>query len=167
MSTRSNIIVISPTKEIKQYYRHWDGYFEGAGLDLIKKLNDAFSNRYWSKYMKQEELNNKFGGYNPIPVSFYDMFMFEMSKDLRIHGDEKSWAENNYEPEDNLILHGDIEYLYIIDFSIEDGVESARLFYRGLGIGNNFIKKHNRSDLGAVYRHVVDCGRNPLTLRVC
>jgi hypothetical protein len=98
-----------------------------------------------------------------MPVSFYDMFMFEMSKDLRVDGK----YENNYEPEDDLILHGDIEFLYIIDFSIEDGVESARLFYRGLGIGNDFIEKHNRSDLDAVYRYIVDCGRNPLTLRVC
>lgn len=163
MSTRSNVIVISPTKEIKQYYRHWDGYFEGAGLDLMKKLNKAFSDRYWSKYMKQEELNNKFGGYNPMPVRFYDMFMFEMSKDLRVDGK----YENNYEPEDDLILHCDIEYLYIIDFSVEDGVESARLYYRGLGIGNDFIEKHSRSDLDAVYRYVVDCERNPLTLRVC
>lgn len=161
MSTRSNVIVISPTKEIKQYYRHWDGYFEGAGLDLMKKLNNAFSDRYWSKYMKQEELNNKFGGYNPMPISFYDMFMFEMSKDLRIN----EQYENNYEPEDNLILHGDIEYLYIIDFSVEES-ESARLFYRGLGIGNKFIETHNRSDLDSVYRYVVDGGKNPLTLRV-
>lgn len=163
MSTRSNVIVISPTKEINQYYRHWDGYFEGAGLDLIEKLNKAFSDRYWSKYMKQEELNNKFGSYNPMPVSFYDMFMFEMSKDLRVDGK----YENNYEPEDDLILHSDIEFLYIIDFSVEDGVESARLYYRGLGIGNDFIEKHCRSDLDAVYRYVVDCERNPLTLRVC
>lgn len=160
MSTRSNIIVISPTKEIKQYYRHWDGYFEGAGLDLTKKLCDAFSNRCCAKYIKHGELDELLGDYTPKPVTFYEWFMFEMSKDLRIN----KQYENNYEPEDDLILHGDIEYLYIIDFSVEES-ESARLFYRGLGIGNKFIKMHNRSDLDAVYRYVVDGGRNPLTLK--
>lgn len=161
MSTRSNIIVISPTKEIKQYYRHWDGYFEGAGLDLTKKLCDAFRNRCCARYMKQGKLDELLGDYMTKPVTFYEWFMFEMSKDLRIN----KQYENNYEPEDDLILHGDIEYLYIIDFSVEES-ESARLFYRGLGIGNKLIEMHNRSDLDAVYRYVVDGGRNPLTLRV-
>ena len=162
MSTRSNIIVISPTKEIKQYYRHWDGYFEGAGLDLISKLNDAFNDRSCAKYIKLDKLNEILGDYKPQPKTYYDWFMFHMSKDLRI---DKQY-ENNYEPEEDLYLHGDIEYLYIIDFSIEDGVESARLFYRGLGIGNDFIEKHNRSDLESVYRHIVDGGKNPVTFRV-
>lgn len=163
MSTRSNIIVISPSKKINQYYRHWDGYFEGAGLDLINKLSEAFADKRCAKFMNRENLYKKLGGYEIKPETFYDWFMFEMSKDLRI---DKQY-EKNYEPEDDLILHGDIEYLYIIDFSIEDGIESARLFYRHLGIGNDFIEKHNRSCLDSVYRYVVDSGRNPLTLRVC
>lgn len=162
MSTRSNIIVISPSKEIKQYYRHWDGYFEGAGLDLINKLSDAFADKRCAKFMNRENLYKKLGGYTPKPVTFYDWFMFEMSKDLRVDGK----YENDYEPEDDLILHGDIEYLYIIDFSSEVKAESARLFYRSLGIGNEFIKTHNRSDLDAIYRYVVDGGKNPVEFTV-
>lgn len=162
MSTRSNIIVISPSKEIKQYYRHWDGYFEGTGLDLISKLNDAFNDRSCAKYIRLDKLNEILGDYKPQPKTFYDWFMFHMSKDLRINKQYKK----NYEPEDDLILHGDIEYLYIIDFSSEVKAESARLFYRSLGIGNEFIETHNRSDLDAIYRYVVDGGKNPVEFTV-
>jgi hypothetical protein len=162
MSTRSNIIVISPSKEIKQYYRHWDGYFEGTGLDLISKLNDAFNDRSCAKYIRLDKLDEILGDYKPQPKTFYDWFMFHMSKDLRVDGK----YENDYEPEDDLILHGDIEYLYIIDFSSEVKAESARLFYRSLGIGNEFIKTHNRSDLDAIYRYVVDGGKNPVEFTV-
>lgn len=162
MSTRSNIIVISPSKKVKQYYRHWDGYFEGAGLDLINKLSDAFANRCCAKFMKPENLNKELGDYTQKPVTFYDWFMFEMSKDLRIN----KQYEKNYEPEDDLILHGDIEYLYIIDFSSEVKAESARLFYRSLGIGNEFIETHSRSDSDAIYRYVVDGGKNPVEFTV-
>ncbi len=162
MSTRSNIIVISPSKKVKQYYRHWDGYFEGAGLDLINKLSNAFADKRCAKFMNRENLYKKLGDYRPKPVTFYDWFMFEMSKDLRIN----KQYEKNYEPEDDLILHGDIEYLYIIDFSSEVKAESARLFYRSLGIGNEFIETHSRSDLDAIYRYVVDGGKNPVEFTV-
>ena len=38
MSTRANIILITPDNKIHQYYHHHDGYFSGVGEELRKAL---------------------------------------------------------------------------------------------------------------------------------
>ena len=38
MSTRANIILVTPDNRIHQYYHHCDGYFSGVGEELRKYL---------------------------------------------------------------------------------------------------------------------------------
>jgi len=38
MSTRSNIILVTPDNRVHQFYHHWDGYLSGVGEDLRKHL---------------------------------------------------------------------------------------------------------------------------------
>lgn len=51
MSTRTNVIIVSPEMKLKQFYRHFDGYFESTGTDLIKKLSGSLADKYSSKLM--------------------------------------------------------------------------------------------------------------------
>ncbi len=91
MSTRSNIIV---GKE--QFYHHWDGYPEGVGMDLA----------YF--------LSNINAGYLPV----WNKSIDKLAQYIRYHGIPGKLASNRgrdtaYEYEDEG-LHGDIEYLYIV-----------------------------------------------------
>jgi hypothetical protein len=101
MSTRSNILIIKKDSDNKfvvtQYYHHCDGYLEGVGeeLRLCAVTGVGFS------AISNEEL------------------------DVNI---KKLLSENSqYEQEDNYDfsekdgIHGDIEYLYVLDIK-DDGV---------------------------------------------
>ena len=88
MSTRSNVILVSPKGEYIQYYHHMDGYINGGvgemlcavkGFTLMTRSHLKF--RTFTKYLKMID------GPNFEPEEF---------------------SENS--------LHGDIEYLYTVDF---------------------------------------------------
>lgn len=98
MSTRSNIFV-DFNGERKQFYHHWDGYVEGVGNDLLVRMEMAITRAR-----------------NAIPYSLKgDTFS------LRTERAYKEFLnlleeEGSYELEE-IGLHGDIEYLYYVEFS--------------------------------------------------
>ena len=98
MSTRSNIFV-DFNGERKQFYHHCDGYLKGVGNDLLVRMEMAITRTR-----------------NAIPYSLKgDTFS------LRIERAYKEFLnlleeEGSYEPEE-IGLHGDIEYLYYVEFS--------------------------------------------------
>ena len=102
MSTRANFLVLSNDPSIvSQYYNHWDGYPEGLGRKLKRYINEALSIR--SKW------NSSLGC----------AFLKAIQDDLRSPGSlEGSFeAEGSYPIDSVNQLHGDIEYLYLVDLS--------------------------------------------------
>ena len=103
MSTRANIIV--KDKYCKLYfYRHSDGYPDGAMptltkfLDLVKEGKiraDVGQASGWLIMLGNAEYNN-----GPLP-----------------NGGMSGWKVGSIEPTDQ--IHGDIEFLYIIDLDEE------------------------------------------------
>lgn len=106
MSTRANII-LKQGKELLYFYRHSDGYPECTGEDL-KEFVELYKSRKIREDISQSagwliirghweyKVENKALG--PIPND-NDRF--------------NSWKVGAYEP--TTALHGDIEYVYIID----------------------------------------------------
>ncbi len=91
MSTRSNIILVTPDNKAHQFYHHCDGYLSGVGEELRCKLVYSLGMNTLIKDM-----------------SLYDLLVGEVAKDSD-YEDEYKLEMNN----DNH-LHGDIEYLYVI-----------------------------------------------------
>lgn len=90
MSTRSNIILVTPDNKAHQLYHHWDGYLSGVGEELRKHLIYSI-------------------GMNTLKdISLYNILLGE------IHKDEDYEDEYIYNMNDANRLHADIEYLYII-----------------------------------------------------
>lgn len=91
MSTRSNIILVTPDNKAHQFYHHCDGYLSGVGEELRKHLIYSIG---MSTLIKD--------------ASLYDLLINE------IHKDEDYEDEYKLEMNDENCLHGDIEYLYVI-----------------------------------------------------
>lgn len=91
MSTRSNIILVTPDNKAHQFYHHCDGYLSGVGEELRCKLVYSL-------------------GMNTLikDKSLYDFLVVEVTKDSDYEDESK------HEMNDVNYLHGDIEYLYII-----------------------------------------------------
>lgn len=92
MSTRSNIILVTPDNKAHQFYHHCDGYLSGVGEELRKHLIYSI-------------------GMNTLikDTSLYDILLGE------IHKDEDYEDEYKLEMNDENCLHRDIEYLYVIN----------------------------------------------------
>lgn len=97
MSTRSNIFV-DFNGERKQFYHHCDGYLDGVGKDLLIRMAIAI--------MRARKA---------IPYSLKGD-----NSGLRTERAYKEFLnlleEGSYKPEE-IGLHGDIEYLYYMEFS--------------------------------------------------
>lgn len=91
MSTRSNIILVTPDNKAHQFYHHCDGYLSGVGEELRKHLIYSIGMNTLIKDM-----------------SLYDILLGE------IHKDEDYEDEYKLEMNDENCLHRDIEYLYVI-----------------------------------------------------
>lgn len=91
MSTRSNIILVTPDNKAHQFYHHCDGYLSGVGEELRTKLVYSI-------------------GMNQVikDMSLYDILLGE------IHKDEDYEDEYKSEMSERNGIHGDIEYLYVI-----------------------------------------------------
>ena len=102
MSTRANFWIIKPDLDIQQYYCHFDGYLSGLGNDLRECVVKALG---------LNTLNKE--------SSVYDCLMNIISKksyNPDISNIEKEWEiEECLKQEELNKLHGDIEYLYVID----------------------------------------------------
>ncbi len=92
MSTRSNILIGN-----EQFYHHWDGYPEGVGQDLAYFLANINAGHLKAWNGSLEKLA-EYVRYNGIPG--------------RLGTDRGVDKAYEYEPEPG--LHGDIEFLYLI-----------------------------------------------------
>ena len=85
MSTRCNVIIKNATERVQMYHHH-DGYPDGVGQDLEE----------YFKELEKEEV-----AHTPAAIADY------------LCADER---QDEYEREaETTHLHGDIEYLYVID----------------------------------------------------
>lgn len=91
MSTRSNIILVTPDNKVHQFYHHCDGYLSGVGEELRCKLVYSLGMNTLIKDM-------------PL----YDLLVGEVTKDSDYEDEYK------LEMNDDNHIHADIEYLYII-----------------------------------------------------
>ena len=91
MSTRSNIILVTPDNKVRQFYHHCDGYLSGVGEELRCKLVYSLGMNTLIKDM-----------------SLYDLLVGEVAKDSD-YEDEYKFEMNDYNR-----IHSDIEYLYVI-----------------------------------------------------
>lgn len=91
MSTRSNIILVTPDNKVHQFYHHCDGYLSGVGEELRNKLVYSLG---MNTLIKDKPL--------------YDFLVVEITRDNDYEDESK------YEMDDVNYLHGDIEYLYVI-----------------------------------------------------
>lgn len=91
MSTRSNIILVTPGNKAHQFYHHCDGYLSGVGEELRCKLVYSLGMNTLIKDM-----------------TLYDLLIGEVAKDSD-YEDEYKFEMNDYNR-----LHSDIEYLYVI-----------------------------------------------------
>ena len=91
MSTRSNIILVTPDNKVHQFYHHCDGYLSGVGEELRNKLVYSLG---MNTLIKDKPL--------------YDFLVVEITRDNDYEDEFK------HEMDDANYLHGDIEYLYVI-----------------------------------------------------
>jgi phosphopantetheine adenylyltransferase len=91
MSTRSNIILVTPDNKAHQFYHHFDGYLSGVGEELRCKLVYSLGMNTLIKDM-----------------SLYDLLVGEVAKDSDYEDEFK------YEMYNHNRIHSDIEYLYVI-----------------------------------------------------
>ena len=91
MSTRSNIILVTPDNKAHQFYHHCDGYLSGVGEELRCKLVYSLGMNTLIKDM-----------------TLYDLLVGEVAKDSD-YEDEYKFEMNDYNR-----IHSDIEYLYVI-----------------------------------------------------
>lgn len=100
MSTRANVVIKKSDDNgavnYAQLYHHHDGYCSGLGNDLSEYMAEI-------ETMPDEEKKNIL----KTPVSLAEWF-----------ADDKRFDEFEYEGTD-VNLHGDIEYLYVIDLTTE------------------------------------------------
>lgn len=114
MSTRANVI-IKDGKEQLFFYRHSDGYPEGT----MPSLNVFVS---WLKAGKIRNNVSQCAGwlviigaleYATIPTAPANTAEFGSDVDVEKIGAPEDWKASAYEPTTG--LHGDIEFLYVID----------------------------------------------------
>lgn len=91
MSTRSNIILVTPDNRVHQFYHHWDGYLSGVGEDLRKHLVYSIGMNTLIKDM-----------------SIYDILVGDIASD--------DGYEDEYKMDLNARnkIHADVEFTYVI-----------------------------------------------------
>jgi hypothetical protein len=120
MSTRANIIIKDNDGQL-WFYRHLDGYPEGAMPTLQKFMG------WVRRGLIRNNVGQASGWLILIGAKEYDYkFVYTKGKTKRVHkatltepeaGDEiMDWKCGAYEPTDRG-RHGDIEYLYVLDLT--------------------------------------------------
>lgn len=127
MSTRSNIILVTPDNKAHQFYHHCDGYLSGVGEELRCKLVYSLGMHTLVK-----------------DTPLYDLLVGEVAKDSDYEDEYK------LEMDDYNRLHSDIEYLYVINdgnlyYVSEWDLRSKLLKYKD--IIDYVCKDDNRLDL--------------------
>ena len=91
MSTRSNIIFVTPDNKAHQFYHHWDGYLSGVGEELRNYLVYSIGMSCLIKDM-----------------SAYEILIGELANDDG-YEDESKFNLNSHNH-----IHGDVEFTYVI-----------------------------------------------------
>lgn len=105
MSTRANIIIKDKYREL-YFYRHSDGYPEGTLPTLNKFLDLVITNKI------RDNVSQAAGWLILIGADEYkkyESFAWSKEDELMVQG----WKVGAYEPTSG--IHGDIDYLYIVD----------------------------------------------------
>ena len=91
MSTRSNVILVTPDNKVHQFYHHCDGYLSGVGEELRKHLIYSI-------------------GMNTLikDVSLYDILVANIASDDD-YEDEYKMSLNAHNK-----IHADVEFTYVI-----------------------------------------------------
>ena len=109
MSTRSNILIIKKDSDNKffvtQYYHHYDGYLEGVGEEL------------------------RLYAITGVGVSAISNEALEVSIEKILSEDPEYDREDSYNFSEEDELHGDIEYLYILDVAKYSCDDIVSLYY--------------------------------------
>ena len=105
MSTRANFLIITPDNKLHQYYNHCDSYPEGLGEKL---------RRYILMALGMLVLNPN--------QTIYDCFMDVIQVNVRTEENNYAdWEDEDIKEMSSLNeMHGDIEYVYIVNFSKDD-----------------------------------------------
>ena len=123
MSTRANIILQDGGKSKLIFYKHSDGYPEGV-MPLLEKFMG------WAKSGQIRDNVGQAGGwlivlgameYNAIPPFKVDKPAFEGATPyglIETFDSPDDWKVGSIEPTTG--IHGDIEYLYIVDLKTKE-----------------------------------------------
>lgn len=113
MGTRSNILIIKKDSDNKfivtQYYHHFDGYLEGVGEEM------------------------RLSAVTALGLSTITNEALSESLDRIMSSDPSYEREENFAPSDLDDLHGDIEYLYILDLAKYSCDDVISMYYIGFG----------------------------------
>lgn len=133
MSTRSNVILVTPDSKVYQFYHHWDGYLSGVGEEL----------RRWLLYSI---------GMNALlkDKSVYDILIDEL------HDCDGYESEGSWEINDHNCLHSDVEFVYVIRgcelfYVNEYGLYDKMCTYKDLV--DYIYKEQNKID---IMHHLID-----------
>lgn len=128
MSTRTNILLATEDGAIFQHYIHYDGYPEGVGCQLIEWLSNAYQARNESR-LAQWAASVKSVADLPPECTLQHAIFDELRKHYRDSLDAKPGdmlePEEVHDAGEQNELHGDIEFLYLID--MRASAESVRL----------------------------------------
>lgn len=136
MSTRSNIIITEKgTNDVWQYYHHLDGYLSGVGEDLRMCIRIAeYSHKIFSE--KSTYRGNRIGCLGAIIKGMDGAYEAEPE-----NGD--SYNINQKEQ-----LHGDIDYIYLIQ---ESDIELEFYFLPIYELASNLFKSGHKT-----YKEVIE-----------
>ena len=106
MSTRANFLVKLDADHYQQYYCHCDGYSHGLGEDLRKMIVYSIGLQTFFPTTLLRDIVN-------------DTISLHVREDNNGCGSYN--REDIFSLKDRHGLHGDIEYLYVIDFTFQKG----------------------------------------------
>lgn len=136
MSTRSNIIITKKgTNDVWQYYHHRDGYLSGVGEDLRMFIRIAeYSHKIFSEKLTYR--GNRIGCLGPIIKG--------MDEDYEVEPENGDSYDINSKDQ----LHGDIEYIYLIQ---ESDVELEFYFLPIYALASAWFKSGHKT-----YKEVIE-----------
>lgn len=134
MSTRSNIVLITPDNKVHQFYHHCDGYLSGVGEELRKFLVFSLGMKHIHDMNSNDESNT-------------DIYHFMLKELLK---DDSYEDEYILDLDSNNNLHSDIEFLYLIKDSNLYYVDAWDLYSKvdsNKDLIDYVIKDNNKIDL--------------------
>ena len=143
MSTRSNIIITKKgTNDVWQYYHHCDGYLSGVGEDLRMFIRVA-------EYI--HKICSKKNSYNGNRIGCLGWVMKGMAGDDYESEPEDGESKNINSPDK---LHGDIEYVYLI----QESDKELEFYFMSRHHGPSTLFKDNPKPYKDVISDIIENG---------